>query len=355
MLTLTLLMVVGGCATTPSEPAPERDPSVRTIAFSSCYHGKPDTFIWHSIAAEDPDLFLFIGDNVYVDLPRPPKGEADFQRTYDELANNRSWQHLLERVPVLATWDDHDYGLNDAGVEFPLKQVAQQQFIDFFGLPEDSPVRQRPGVYDAHVFGPEGKRVQVILLDTRYFRDPILKNPKGRVDGKGPYMPRTDGEGTMLGEAQWAWLEEQLRQPADLRIIASSIQVVADEHGWESWGNLPHERNRLYKLIKTTGANGVVFISGDRHLTEVSRDDDPTLAYPVWDFTNSGMDEKEKAVREPNRSRVKGPVRRENYGVFTIDWAGPAGPSLQYRSCTQSGSPIFEQRIWLKDLRAESP
>ena len=74
----------------------------------------------------------------------------------------------------------------------------------------------------------------------------------------------------MLGEDQWAWLEEQLRTPAEVRLIASSIQVVAEDHGWEKWMNFPHERERLYRLIRETRAEGVVFLSGDRHLAELS-------------------------------------------------------------------------------------
>jgi alkaline phosphatase D len=76
-------------------------------------------------------------------------------------------------VPVLAVWDDHDYGANDAGAEYPMKAESQRMFLDFFGVAGDSPRRRRPGIYDARVFGPPGRRVQVILLDLRYFRSPF--------------------------------------------------------------------------------------------------------------------------------------------------------------------------------------
>lgn len=335
-----------------AEAAKQADPDgvMTTIAFASC--AKPDQpeTIWRSILSHDPDLFLFIGDNVYVDVPRKPKGVADFERTYARLASEPGWQALKSRVPILATWDDHDYGLNDAGKAFPLKKIAQQQFMDFFELPEDSPVRTREGIYDAHRFGPEGRRVQVILLDTRYFRDSLKRNPNGRVRGLGPYVPHTNRSTTLLGHAQWEWLEAQLKQPADVRIVASSIQVVPEENGWETWANFPHERDRLFKLIETSGAEGVIFISGDRHLTEISFDTADTNAYPMWDFTSSGMNEKgDREITEPNRHRVGQSRRVANYGLITIDWQKKS-PTLRYESRGKDGGVILTQEVALSQL-----
>src|SRR5262249_8359183 len=179
----------------------------------------------------------------------------------DQLAAVPGWQKLKQTCPVYATWDDHDYGENDAGAEYPRKVESQKLFLDFFGEPADSPRRKREGVYDARVFGPADQRVQVILLDTRYFRGPLKKKAKS-APSEGPYVPNTDKTSTMLGEAQWKWLEEQLRVPARVRLLVSSIQVVAEDHGHEKWANLPHERERLFKLLKDTRAAGVVLLSG---------------------------------------------------------------------------------------------
>lgn len=330
---------------------PSGDGRIDTIAFASCAKPNQPETIWQSILATDPDLFLFIGDNVYVDQPRKPKSVEDFERTYAQLASEPGWQALKAQVPVLATWDDHDYGLNDAGKEFPLKHIAQQQFADFFELPEDSPVRQREGIYDSHVFGPQGQRVQVILLDTRTFRDALNRNPEGRVRGLGPYIPHTEIDPTLLGDAQWDWLETQLSQPADVRVIASSIQVNARESGWECWGNFPHELDRMFKLIGATNAQGVVFISGDRHLTEISRDDGPATAYPMWDFTSSGMNEGgNRLISEPNRHRVGESRRVANFGLISIDWQADE-PTLTYETRGKDGSVILKQAIPLSELK----
>ena len=351
VLLVACLLPLAGCTYPRTHPHTD----VQTIAFASCARSDQPRQIWDSILKADPDLFLFIGDNVYVDIPRPPKGGADFERTYSEFQTNQpGWRELREQVPVLATWDDHDYGLNDAGKEFPLKDVAQQQFIKFFDLPQASPVRDRPGVYEAHIFGRKGQRVQVILLDTRTFRDPIKRNPNGRVNGLGPYVASENAGASMLGQAQWDWLEEQLKKPTEVRVIASSIQVLADEHGWETWGNMIQERERLFKLIGDTGANGVVFISGDRHHTEISRIQGAATPYPIWDFTNSGMNEKTKKISEPNRHRVGEALRVSNFGLIQIDW-GRVEPVLTYTSRDAAGEVLLKQRIGLSELTLGKP
>jgi len=168
-----------------------------------------------------------------------------------------------------------------------MKEVSQQLFLDFLGEPADSPRRQRPGIYDARTFGPQGRRTHIILLDTRFFRDALTRRP-GVEHGDHDYQPTPDVRASILGETQWQWLEAQLRVPAELHIIVSSIQVIAEDHGGEKWANFPHERERLFRLIRDTGAGGVLFISGDMHNAELSRMDtgEGSLAY---DLTSSGL------------------------------------------------------------------
>ncbi len=299
---------------------------IDTITFASCARQDKEQPVFDRIAAEGSDVFLFIGDNVYCDLHGiVPETRADMQRAWDALAAKPRWQRFSRAQPVLATWDDHDFGLNDAGAEWLDTEAgshAKELFLDFFGEPQDSPRRERAGIYDAIIVGPEGKRVQIILLDTRSFRTPLTENPAGRPEGLGPYLPITDGTGTLLGEAQWAWLEEQLGRPAEIRVLATSIQVVADEHRWETWGNMPHERDRLYALIDETDASGLIVVSGDRHLMEISRDTTRGAPYPIYDFTSSGLnwENDPHVVNEPNANRLGEALRQVNYGLVTIEW-----------------------------------
>ena len=335
-------------------PHPPVDEAVEVVAFGSCARQDLPQPVWGAIAAHEPDVFLFLGDNVYGDLARRRREitATDVARAYVELAGVEPFARFRRSTPILATWDDHDYGLNDAGKELAFKSASQRLLLQFFREPEDSPRWDRPGVYGSWVLGPAGRRVQILLLDTRWFRDPLDRKAAGRTGGGGPYVPTSDASRTLLGEAQWRWLEGELRRPAEVRLIGSSIQVVAREHGWETWGNLPHERKRLYDLIAATGAEGVIVLSGDRHLMEISRDDSGAAPYPLWDFTSSGLNEKARPVQEPNRFRV-GPVhRRTNFGLVRIDWnADPVTVTLDGRGADDE---VLTRRVVpLDTLRAD--
>lgn len=319
-------------------PIAAADEPLTIIALGSCARQNKPQPIWEHIVAAKPQLFLFIGDNIYGDT----EDMAVMKEKYGQLAAQPGFKKLKATCPILATWDDHDYGVNDGGAEYPKKVESQQVFLDFFEVATDSPRRQREGIYDAAVFGPEGQRVQVILLDTRYFRSPLKKGGTG--PGKG-YKPNDDPQATVLGEAQWSWLEEQLRAPAELRIIASSIQVISNDHTSEKWGNFPLERDRLFKLIGETGAAGVLFISGDRHFADLSAID-AGIGYPLYDLTSSGLTNGHKGWRlpEPNRHRVAGMPYGDNFGLITIDW----NTSVEPAEGDDVAITLIDPTVWLE-------
>jgi alkaline phosphatase D len=196
------------------------------------------------------------------------------------------------------------------------------------------------------LFEQNGKRLQVILLDTRTFRDDLVRSDDAPPH-KNDYQPNPDPDSTILGTAQWQWLESQLRLPADLRIIATSIQFSHEYNGWESWTNVPHERQRMVELIRATGAEGVLFVSGDVHWGEISREDVPGL-YPLWDVTSSGLTETWPSV-EPNRNRVGDVVRENNFGEIEIDWTGTE-PRVALRLFDVGGTLRNEVRLEKRQL-----
>lgn len=298
-------------------PGQSPDQPISRLLFGSCIKQDRPVPILTTMLAAKPQLLLFLGDNIYADT-----SDIDLMRAkYKQLADNQDFAALRAACPVLATWDDHDYGVNDGGADFAKRDEAQQAYLDFWGEPADSPRRKRAGVYEAKIFGPEGKRLQVIMLDTRYFRSPLKTGPK-RVGG--PYVADDDPQKTMLGEEQWKWLEQQLRTPAEVRVIGSSIQFVAAAAGQETWSNLPHERQRLIDLIRKTAAGGVIVVSGDRHWSEVSVLEDQT-AYPLVDVTSSSLNQKHpRGTPTENRFRsIPKTFHEANFGVLSIDWDAP--------------------------------
>ena len=332
--------------------------TISKIVFGSCARERREQPVWKDILATEPDLFLMIGDNQYADFwpkdgkmgMRPVPNIERIQEAYRELGRKPGFVDLRKQCLLMATWDDHDYGANDYGKEFPLRKESQREFIKFFGFPNDHPIHQQEGIYHSRTFGESGKRVQVVMLDTRYHRDQLERAENRR--GGGPYTGTKDSSKTVLGDAQWKWLEKQLKQPADVRIIASSIQVVADEHGWETWGNFPHERSRLYKLIEQTKANGAIIVSGDRHLIEISCDDQRGAAYPIWDFTSSGLTQNQEPVEETNQYRI-GPVKREqNFGQIQIEWRMPVeNTRIHLEGIGAGGKALTRQTVFLGSLQ----
>jgi alkaline phosphatase D len=343
------------CGLAPFASAQPKDVPLTKIAFGSCADQNKPCPIWGTIADAKPELLLLLGDTVYADLEEgklKPATPEKIVKAYGELAKLPDWKRLRKATPILATWDDHDYGHNDAGGEWEHKVAAQNAFHDFFETPADSPRRTQKGVYHADIFGPVGKRVQVILLDGRYFRS-LLKKADKPLPGTRivPYIPIQDESATMLGDAQWTWLEEQLKKSAELRLICSGIQVLNVDHPFEKWGNLPKERQKLLGLIGSTGADGVVILSGDRHLGEISVDPKPA-GYPLFDITASGFNQASQEYRdpEPNKYRVSSLPYGNHFGMVTIDWATDPVIGLQLRH--ESGEIAIQSKVKLSTLRS---
>ena len=301
-------------------PLPGADAVLTSIAFGSCNSADRAIPILQTIAASDYDLFMYIGDNVYGSSDSDDPTVPELRAAYHELADHPDFQLLRTRFPMLSTWDDHDYGQNDSGANFAFKPFTEQLFLDFWGAAEDDTRRTRAGIYDAHIFGPEGQRVQIILLDTRYFRTDLTVTDEEGAVGRERYLPSTDPNQSMLGDEQWRWLENELRKPADFRLLISSIQVHADGHGWEAWRTLPMERDRLYRLIAETGAQGVILVSGDRHSAGLYVRDD-VVPYPLYEITSSSLNRSHRDENnEPGPHRIGNMYAPVNYGVISMDW-----------------------------------
>jgi alkaline phosphatase D len=329
---------------------------VSRIAFGSCADQQKPCPIWKTMADYRPDRLLLLGDNIYADLvdgqlkPATPERIAS---AYAELEKLPDFQRLRSKAKLLATWDDHDYGNNDAGVEWQHKDIAAKLFHDFLRTPADSELRKQRGIYSSEIAGPPGKRVQFLMLDTRYFRSELGKAGQPLPGFRArPYIPSDSDTATMLGEAQWKWLEQELRKPAEVRIIASSIQVLSDDHPFEKWGNFPRERQKLFDVIRKTEASGVILLSGDRHLGDISVDPE-AIGYPLYDITASGLNQANSGWRrpEPNSLGVAQLGYGNHFGAIEIDWS-VNDPLIKMQLRHEDGEIAVQSRIPLSQLKA---
>ena len=285
-----------------------------TIAFGSCNKQNTSNLLWEPILEHQPKVWIWGGDNVYSDTDNMTKLKAD----YNQQLADTSYQKLIASSKILGTWDDHDYGLNDGGVEFSKKNESQQEFLDFIGVSKTDSRRNRAGVYHSELINLEKGSIKIIILDTRYFRTELTNDGSSNKR----YQPNAYGEGTVLGTAQWSWLENELKMSeADFNIIVSSIQFLSYEHGFESWGNFPHEVDRLKTLVVDSEANGVLLLSGDRHISEFSSTELEGLEYPLIDFTSSGLTHAySKFSGEPNPYRVGEVVAEISFGLLHFNF-----------------------------------
>ncbi len=310
------------------------DAPLNSIAFGSCNRENLPQPAWAGLIEADPDLFIWLGDNVYGDTEDMSVLREKYARTF----NQPRYRKFRMSTDIIGTWDDHDFGENNSGNWYPKKYESQLELYRFLEEPNDSERRKKEGVYASYVFGPDGKQVKIILLDNRYFADP-----------PGP-------DAGLLGEAQWSWLEEELKNStAQINIIGSGTQIIPRDHRFEKWQNFPKERARLFALMKEYQVPGLIFISGDRHFHEISVINDDTTPQLIPEVTSSSLNQpigNIEAAGEINRHRLGAPYGGRGYGVIEIDWKGPQTQiSLQIRSA--SNEIVRQQNFPLANLQPD--
>lgn len=323
--------------------------SITTIAFGSCAEQQKPQPVLEVALTRNPDIFIYLGDNIYSDT----YSMDTLRKNYGLLGARPEFKKLKEAVPIYAVWDDHDFGWNDSGRHYPYKEESKKIFLEFFGDQGDTSINNHLGIYHAAYFGEAGNRVQIIFPDLRTFRDKLLPYNNSKVGDPRfnyqlDYSAYTSADSVMLGEEQWKWMEDQLKQPADLRIIASSTQFSITHNGYEAWANFPHEQKRMLDLIRTTQANGVLFISGDVHYAELSRLTDSGI-YPIYDLTSSGITST-WGFAAPNDNRIDGPVMENNFGLLKINWE-VSDPEITMQIHDTSGQERISRTIKLSELK----
>jgi alkaline phosphatase D len=300
----------------------------QVVAFASCADQNKPQPIWDTIGSHKPDLFIFMGDNVYSSTKetKPPSEQ------YEKLSNIPEYRRFRETFPIMATWDDHDYGLGDGGADNPEKEIYKKEFLKHFPYVKDSISWNQGGIYHVKYIGGDyidrvGRRkikrtqplLQIIMLDTRYYRAPLKPSatPEDMLHRYDPW-DANDKTKTVLGQEQWLWFEEQLKRPADLRFIISAIQLIPNQPTFEKWGNFPYERQRFFDLLKIHKIKNAVILSGDRHKGTIAKYDMKELG-PLYEITSSAIN-KTRTEDETDPTYVGKTVLVDNFGLAQINW-----------------------------------
>ena len=274
---------------------------IERIAFGSCAKQNRPQPIWNTVQAFQPELWIWTGDCYYGD-------SVDSEVLAAKASKQKlvpGYVGLRDSCAVIGVWDDHDYGINNGGVEYPAKEISQRAFLDFIDEPVSSDRRSQQGIYWDYEYGEDDQEIQVILLDVRYFRD----SPKA-------------SDPDVLGEAQWTWLEKCLdRSEASVHFIVSGIQVLHEDHKYEKWANFPASRNRLLNLATEKAKGRVVFLSGDRHIGEFARMEYGPSRKELVEVTSSSLTHSWNTFPgEPNRHRIGKVYSENNFGSIELDW-----------------------------------
>lgn len=310
MKKLVFLLILVSC----KETIKDDFQSGLTLSFGSCNNQSMKNTLFKEVLKNNPSTFIWGGDIIYSDTDNSSILDTNF-KNYKQ---DSIYTDFASKINIIGTWDDHDYGVNDGGFENPIKNEAQQIFLDFLNVSKNDKRRNQEGIYSVKTIEKDSNSVKIILLDTRFFRTQLTKDPTG----EKRYIPNEYGTGTMLGEKQWQWLESELKtSESAFNVIVSSIQFLSIEHGYESWGTMPHEVDKLKNMILKTQARNVIILSGDRHISEISKSNMGKFKYPLIDFTSSGMTHAYNDFPgEENPFRVSNVIKQNNFGLLQFDF-----------------------------------
>ena len=303
--------------------------NITRIAFGSCNHQSLPQEMWENILVHRPDIWVWLGDNIYGDTRNIEK----MKKKYNKQLSKPNYLTFLKYVPVIGTWDDHDFGGNNVDKSYPMKRETQQLFLDFIGEPLSSERRNQEGIYASYVFGEPGKQVKFILLDIRYHKEKPGQNSD------------------ILGEAQWKWLQEELQNStAQIHFIATGTQFTSDKKTTERWLQFPASVKRMHDLIRTSKTPGIIFLSGDIHCGEMMVNNSPDLPYPLYEFTSSGLTHAHWGPGiKRNSYKIRNPFCGRNFGLMTINWNEPVSIKVELRDIQDFVNQ--EITIYLDDLR----
>jgi alkaline phosphatase D len=306
--------------------------------------GKPygqGTSILTSMANTPVDLMIWLGDNTYMrEADYTSKSGIDYR--YQHTRSEKNLQAFLAKTQHYATWDDHDYGDNDGNESYDLKEHTRKTFIDYWGNKTFG--ENNTGVYSNFKYNDAA----FFLLDDRSFRT------ESDID-------ETKANKTQLGATQLNWLKNNLKHSrAPFKFVCAGGQVLNRYTDKESFNLYQKERKELLEYIVAQKISGVVFLSGDRHHTEILTDSTyiNELGYPFIDITSSPLSAGVSNVLEieeaKNPQRIQGTlVVDNNYCTITVFGNKKGQRQLEINCFDKNGKVIWTHQIHEKNLKAK--
>lgn len=308
-----------------------------SFAFGSCTYINEQKFdragepfgraldIIKSIENQHPNFMVWLGDNIYL-----RKGEwnskSGIYRRYTNFKSQPELQSFWKNTPHYAIWDDHDFGPNDADRSFINKDITLQAFKDFWANPSYG-INNNPGITSSFTY----QDVDFFLLDNRYNRSP---------------NKRKTSERQILGDEQIEWLIDALvNSKANFKFVVVGGQFISNAAVFENHATYPKERNKILKLIEKEGLKNIIFLSGDRHKTELSALELKS-GKTLYDFTSSPMASKAfDSKNEGNKNQVKGThVATQNFGTISVSGTRK-NRTLILKTFDAEGELLWEKEI----------
>lgn len=319
------------------------------VAFGCCLQHDQRQPVFDALTHSDPDVFVFLGNSLDVDAD----DMDDLLAEYEVFNRFRGPRLLRRQSAVMSVWGRNDYRMNgNAGRENPIKYAVRNHFLTFWREPISSPrMFQDHGIAKSVIFGNAPQRVQVIVLDGRWNRDPLpLKGWFDRLQSsfnpnQGPYLANPAGQ--LLGEEQWQWLRDQLQKPAEVRLLMSATPFFAPANGYDSWAMYAQEQQRLTEMLQTIQPQGLVLAVGDRKFGELSRLQD-VLPYPLWQISGGSLSAPGDAPYD-SQWRVDNATEESRYGQVEVLWQQQ--PQLTFSLRNEEGRVLQSHEVTLSQLQ----
>jgi alkaline phosphatase D len=289
--------------------------------------------IWDVIQAHHPYAFLFMGDNVYINMPEFPNALHDY--TYYRRQSRPEFRRLVSSVAAYAIWDDHDAATDDVWLgpykdkpawKLPLLEKFKQNWNNpYYGSEE------WPAVWNDFSIGD----VDFFMLDGRIYRTNPFKEEK-----------------TMLGPAQKEWLFNNLKKSdAKFKVIASPVPWAFDSKAGarDTWNGFQAERNEIFDFLAENKINGVILISADRHRSDAWKLE-RTNGYPLYEFESSRLTNQH--FHELIPQSLFGYNEKQSFGYLTFDLT-QADPTVTFEIYSIDNEMINSLTLKLSEISHE--